>query len=414
MIVLTGTLTVPETALAAPAIRLAAQAPLQPADVAGSVEYLTTKYGIGVDEAMRRLELQRTAGELQDVLTRDYAETYAGSWIDQDNGGVLVVAGTSADMLTPALSAVPDRDHIRVATVQHSLKELKTKAADVSARLGLTPLQAPVINQQQNRVELHRQAALAVRGSAGRRATADDLDVVVVDPPTIFPKACSIQSCDAPMRGGLKLDLYDYNNQNAHSHCTNGFNVHGSNGWQYTLTAGHCLEDDLYYTKHRNTFVGRYNDPTSNTDYPWDAAIVPYVVRNGVEYVKTWVKAPRNLVYNSRLQNPAFPIAGHWEAEDISAGWVACATGATSNNTRCGKVLSTADGIIMDVCVKAGDSGGPLFSEFDHKGYGILSASNSDDDICDSNQRSYWSPLSTIFDVMEYQSGITFSLNTTA
>ncbi|MFC8850881.1 MULTISPECIES: S1 family peptidase [unclassified Micromonospora] len=412
LIVAAGSLTVSEAAVAAPVIRLATLAPVQPANVAGSVDYLTRTYGVSTTEAVRRLELQRTAAALQDVLARDHADTFAGSWIDQDNGGVLFVASTAAGKLAPALGAIPDRRHIRVVGVRHSLKDLEARARDVSARLGLTPEQEPVINPRHNRVELHHQAAAAVRGSAGRLALADDLGVTVVDSPTPTPQACAIRNCEAPIRGGLTLDMFDYN-KNPKWTCTNGFNVHGSDGWQYTVTAGHCSEDGkAYYSKHAGLWVGRYNYPTYvGQDYPYDGIIMPYVVMNGFQYVTYWVVNPRNTVFNSRV-SAQFPIYGMYSYSQIGVGWVACHTGQTSNNTRCGTVLTKDGGMITDICTQDGDSGGPLFSEVDHMAYGILHGGTNSNGTCTT--RSYYSPLSKVFDSARSYSGITFNVNSAA
>src|SRR5690349_7086743 len=98
-----GCLTVPSAASAA-TIRLAPTVGLKAADVAGSVAYLRTTYGLTAAEAMRRLELQRTAATLQDVLARDYPDTYAGSWIDQEHGGVLMIGSTDPAAFTTPLS----------------------------------------------------------------------------------------------------------------------------------------------------------------------------------------------------------------------------------------------------------------------------------------------------------------------
>ncbi|MEV1247807.1 S1 family peptidase [Nonomuraea sp. NPDC049750] len=410
LVVVAGLVAVPDTALAAPAIRLSAPAKLRVADVPGSVDYLTRKYGISVDEAMRRLELQRTSGALHTVLARDHADTYAGSWIDQENGGVLVIASTAAEALVPALSAVPDRNHVRVVAARHSLKELKAKAADVGARLGLTPEQAPVINEQKNRVELHNQAAAAVRGSAGRLATAGDLDVTVIDPPTITPQRgpCEIQACFPPMRGGLRLDLYDVNyNKLKGDFCTSGFNVKGSNGWKYTLTAGHCLIGESYYTKHTDVFVGRREPLTRNSEYPADGALMPFVTRGFTEYVKVWAIWPYNTVIH--YSTKAFPIFGMWAYDDVRVGWVVCSTGARSDNTRCGDITKKDGGFQSNICTQSGDSGSPLYSEVDNKAYGILHGSSGLG--CWTGKTSYWSSLTNIFN-MAKKSGLTFELVT--
>lgn len=93
-------------------LHLPTSRPLPLADVQGSVDYLTRAYGIDTSEALRRLELQRTHGQLLDLL--ESQNTYVDSWIDQDHGGFLVIVSTDPSALAAALPDVPDRAHIRV------------------------------------------------------------------------------------------------------------------------------------------------------------------------------------------------------------------------------------------------------------------------------------------------------------
>jgi streptogrisin C len=229
---------------------------------------------------------------------------------------------------------------------------------------------------------------------------------------------CSIDACPAPMRGGARLDMWNTLTDPGDSEfCTNGFNIHGSNGWQYTVTAGHCLESVTHnYTEHNFDWVGYYNPDTYiSSSYPYDGAILPYVVTGGVNYAVQWLKnQPTNRVWATNKGNSIWPILGSYTYEQIHTGWVACATGAKSLNTRCGSVVKKDGGIVTNICVHEGDSGGPLYSQVDDKAYGILSNDNFPGDAfpCPAGLLSYFSPLSKLFSSVHAVSGLTFGVNT--
>jgi hypothetical protein len=122
--------------------------------------------------------------------------------------------------------------------------------------------------------------------------------------------------------------------------------------------------------------------------------------------------AARNLVY-SECGSTAYgcastanwPIRGYHQLSSIRQGWVACATGATTK-TLCGEVTDFPNGgIRMNILRHPGDSGGPLWSQVDSYGYGILTYSYS-------SPMSDYSALSSIFSHATAKSGLTFNVNT--
>ena len=78
-----------------------------------------------------------------------------------------MIGSTKPASYTALLRAIPDNQHIKVVAAEHSRKQLKAAAARVSARLGLSVAQAPVIDDQRNRVVLHNKAATAARATNG-------------------------------------------------------------------------------------------------------------------------------------------------------------------------------------------------------------------------------------------------------
>lgn len=109
--------------------------PLVLSDVQESVDYLKETYGVSTANALRRLELQRMSPVLAERLQRQFPDSYAGIWLDQDHGGVLVVAGTDAAAISTALAGQPHRAHIKVREVRYSLRQVDAAAHRIAARL---------------------------------------------------------------------------------------------------------------------------------------------------------------------------------------------------------------------------------------------------------------------------------------
>ena len=285
-------------ATAAP-VTISAQSPLDAANVRGSLTYLMTHYHVSTAEAMRRLELQRYDAQITPKLAATFGSTYAGSWIDQDHGGVLVINSTEPSTLAATVGAAPDSAHIRLITVKRSLRQLESIAATLSARFAIPPAVAPVIDVVDNQLSLPSPAAARVAAMGGLAATGYSSDVVrAVQSPSDRSRdlACSMQNCTPPMRGGLKLYLFQTldSRPNWDAFCTNGFNVHGSNGWQYTVTAGHCVSGIDNDSDNNSQWVGYYNGPTYAGDsYPLDGAIMPYIVTGGTNYATYWLGGSR-------------------------------------------------------------------------------------------------------------------------
>ena len=79
--------------------------------------------------------------------------------------------------------------------------------------------------------------------------------------------------------------------------------------------------------------------------------------------------------------------------------------------------MTTKDvSINTDLCARAGDSGGPLFSEITNAGLGILEGNTQDrDGACQAGETNNYVALSTIFTYLDSQpatAGSTFRVIT--
>lgn len=436
-----------------PVVAEAQPAALAAASVRGSIGYLVDRYGVTESEALRRLDLQRASLQLDKLLKSAFPDSYAGMRLDQDNGGVLRVSFKDLAVAADALAGVADRDHVQTEQVRYSLAELTQARDKIAQEVDAGPVAAflPAISQADNRVVLWEREwmtedktrldsparageSAAAESDAARRVVAADPGMVVsrtLDKPKpksaqqSDPAYCHPLSCldKGPIRGGVRLDLKRDNG--TWGGCTVGYNVRSSGGGfpnkPWVLTAGHCMatKTNNTPTQHNGTDVVAQHGIEKNS-YPYDYAALPYVDDAAAQ---KWLdgQSEHNLVLKcagvnggcdsstSQQITKVHPLA------DIMPGWVVCAAGSGSSavdfpgkvdsgagagfqpGTHCGQVLSKDVGINTDVCARAGDSGGPLFTEVDRAALGILEGSQQDrSGPCAAGELNNYSPLETI------------------
>ncbi len=301
----------------------------------GSVAYIVETYHVDEKEAIRRLELQRVSPQIQDWLSNKYPDQYAGTWIDQQSGGVLKIAATRPEMLAQTLRALPDNPHIQVVKTQRSLKELESaeqrldKALNTSKDPKVRSVEVTIdvpnnvvhVLQRDLADEAGRDAklpkdtvaaqdnvikadpAVSARVAAeGGRADVKQL-VVGQERDTPVSSGCDPRSCTPPMRAGMRLNVLrssatpvSPNGENLNAwwgQCTNGLNMYsGRSNQRATLTAGHCTvgcyKSGVNYSYFRYSAtdlrgVGKevYNFENGSlcnqsSTYPLDYSIMPY------------------------------------------------------------------------------------------------------------------------------------------
>lgn len=448
-------------------------AEIAPADVAESSFYLMQKYGVTEQEAIRRLKAQRDAQKLLDRVREDFPDTFAGLWMDHDNGGSINVSFTDTVAPTSLLRATPDYMKVEVVKAKHSERELRATAERVADQL--EPLMpsatttrndavVPVVyfDDRANAVVVETRSATAdgqrlmpspvaaVAAAEGDRVSVVEArggkweDKVAILRGSAPPSCYSSLICGStPMKGGYRLVIpRDTNNE--YAACTNGFNMKGSNGWVYTLTAGHCVlgsehDGGLDYSNHNNVAVGYETWVTWGT-FPSDYTLMPYQAGQAGHWIGSnsdngrWVRS----VCTSGLPYPCttkdFAVTSYYHWEDVRIGWVVCNTGASDTyltgipgakpGTRCGeidRIIIGAEvanvrgyGFETDSCAMPGDSGGPLFSQIDNRGYGILSGGSDMSTLaCEgvyAGVYSTFSSIDTIIDQLNVRTGITMRL----
>ncbi|MET8759131.1 trypsin-like serine protease [Lentzea sp. NPDC004782] len=423
---------------------------IDPSTVKESIGYLVKTYGVSEREALRRLELQNDATRLDEALKREAPGEYGGMWLDQEGGGRLVVAMTKPSAAQRHVVAMPDRGHVKIRTVQHSLASLRAARDRISEQVGAGPdsVYLPSVSATENRVVVWERDWLK-ENKAG--VTAEPADrAFAVEPGLVSARTlrkptpysvdwgfCHPLYCTnyGPMRGGLRLDMTRDNG--TVGGCTSGFNLRTTGGAfpgvPWVLTAGHCMA-----TKTNNVPTQHNGQPVVNqhgiekNSYPYDYAAVQYV---DAATANTWLESQpnRNVVLkycrnggqDSDADTPCGPQATSQNQEitkvtplaEILPGAIVCASGSGSSavnypdsvdsgagegylvGTRCGRVLSTDVGINTDVCARAGDSGGPLFSQVDKAALGILEGSQqARSGPCQPGELNNYAPISTILE----------------
>ena len=118
-----------------------------------------SRYGIDLEEALRRLQLQDAVDGLEAALIEQEGDTFAGLWIQHEPEFRIVVAFTrdGEETIQPYIEDKPFADVVEVRTADATLEELK--AAEEATYLALCDLDLDVlvgslINVTKNRVEL--------------------------------------------------------------------------------------------------------------------------------------------------------------------------------------------------------------------------------------------------------------------
>lgn len=428
------------------------------------IEELVKKYGITPAEAQRRLNLEKTLPQMHRQLAAKYPDTYGGFWLDQDNGGTAVFLATDPATIVPDLSALSSANPVRVSKVEWSIKALTELRQRVIAAAGGDPTVAG-IDFKNNAVTVPGNApALAgVLKSEGARVHQEE-----PNPPRQLKgpaqgAMCLPLSCDPPMRGGVRLDIQRESGE--WSGCTAGFPV-TDGGWQYVLTAGHCILneyhdrlDDLTYHngipvgKESGGSVASFTRVNGDNYNDVDFAIIPYRVNGPDNYSTYWYanRAGRNQIAEFRNCVPGttsvpgyscsttlYPITRMWGVDDgtgnVFVGQALCTTGTGSGvtsltlggktigapanrvpGTRCGPVKSYKPWrVTVDICTAPGDSGGPLYDPDDNAGVGIVrdGDENTTGETCKGNGYTDFVPLAYLFDKARSMSGKNFGLVT--
>ena len=201
-----------------------ATAPPSEALLEDAAEY-ASRVGVGVDEAVRRLRLQRQIGDLEAVLLNEEPATYAGMWIEDTPRYRAVARFTdpaAAGRLRARVAGGALEELIETRSARWSLAELEKRQTESRGLArGLKIQTNSNVNVVENRVELYVLDP-AKFGAAIAAAKARIPEGVAIQ------RVSRLAEPEA-LIGGSPLTT-----------CTGGFTVQAPTGELGVATAGHC------------------------------------------------------------------------------------------------------------------------------------------------------------------------------
>lgn len=229
------------TLVAATPVVAGAAAPY-PADFQPVVDAFRQAYpGVGDAEAARRIDGQADRVRLLERLSRDFPDTFGGSWYDGATGIQHLQATTTAAASTFTAIATGAGVQVRVHPVSFSYRQLRHEYTLANAGthpvLGATAANYSGIDVVANRVVVELPAADADRARAALAAGASAIEVLARGGVEAVEDAChDRRNCGTPMRGGIILWRGGYSSPN----CSLGFTASAADGSHWAVTAGHC------------------------------------------------------------------------------------------------------------------------------------------------------------------------------
>ncbi len=323
----------------------AATAPISDAVREDAAAY-AAEYGVGVDEAMRRLRLQSAAGELNARLQAAHPETFAGLTIEHQPE-FRVVARFTRNGAEALGSAIADPALARVTVAERAavpLAQLRRRVEAAYGRVHGRGIEAAAaVNVRGNRPEVH---VLAGSAAAARAALGSEAAVVVVD---------RLPEREVLMYGGLPG-----------SACTLGFSVQNGSGTHGVTTAGHCGNSQSY-SGYSLSFQAEAE--YGSYDIQWHT-------RSGDTFdpiIKVG-SGTRVITGTRTVSNQA---SGQWVCKQgITTGYTC---GTISNTTYCWSGACTwvyVSGGSTNLS-EPGDSGGPWFSGYTAYGTHVFGSGNN-------------------------------------
>jgi archaellum component FlaF (FlaF/FlaG flagellin family) len=324
--------------------------PPQEARIRDATEY-TKAYGVELDEALQRLSLQDTIGDLNYQLRANEADSFAGLWIQHNPAFKVVVKFTGAGqkIISPYLENSLLAELVEVQTADVSLAMLETTQKEAMQRISLLDIRVDSsINIQTGVVELY------VLDRDEFEESLQELDLQLPNHVEVIVVKHLLQPT-SNIYGGLSWDNVV---------CTIGFSVQSYNRELGVTTAGHCgntpptPEIDFFYDSllvpHRQTAF------SGNADIQWHAALN--------HTVRSWI-------YDGSYNRPITQTKVR--AYQTEGEWV-CHYGRTTLYG-CGNIISTSyigtppDSTWTYIVVdnpsnidlsEPGDSGGPWFNGY--------------------------------------------------
>ncbi len=184
-------------------------------------EMYAEHFGVTVDEALHRLQLQNAFPDLEPEITKSEPETFGGLWLQHKPEFKVIVAFTlnGENTITKYSDYIPEEiaPYIEVRTVEKSLVELLNDQEKLAQSVEAQGIKADSwLNIGDNRVEINIRTsdknAYDIAVNEGKIVQPDKLNINLVE---------SLTQPVADLYGGLKLKAWLFGGL----HATSGFSV---------------------------------------------------------------------------------------------------------------------------------------------------------------------------------------------
>ena len=210
-----------------------------------------TDYGVGLDEAIRRLQLQETIGDFDSELQSNEAGTFGGLWIEhgpaQSDFKVVALFTNNGEQTIRGYDKYvgaggPLSSVVEARQADATLATLRARGRQAHERLAALGIDVESgINVQENRVEIY----VVERG---RLNTAIANNNITLPSRTEVVTVGSLSRPAADIYGGLHG-----------TRCTFGFSVEDEDNEKGITTAGHCSDNQSYNGTSLTFEEGHYN-----------------------------------------------------------------------------------------------------------------------------------------------------------
>ena len=343
-------------------------------------------FGVTIEEARRRLNLQDSVGLLDEGLTANESATFAGLWIQHEPEFRIVTRFTQggATAVRSYVADGPLDGLVDVRTAAATLNELMT--AQDSATAKAKGVGVPVeseIDVVGNRVKLFvvDKARLESSLAASGVQLPDEVDVVTVS---------ELSQKTTNLHAGLTLVP-----------CTAGFAVIHSDGREGISTAAHCEEDVSFNGTDLDFVEGRIG---AEYDVEWFEA--PTFTLRGLMYDGTNYRVVSNTKSRSQ-QSVGNYVCKYGKATFYKCGNITTKDFKPDDGDGCNNCTYSATFVRVhdyqngnDLSL-GGDSGGPWFSG--NTAYGMMTDKTRDADT---------EPWDGVYMAINYISGLDVAVKT--
>jgi len=350
------------------------------------------------DELARRMQIWQHVDSLAFLETKSW---FAGIWIDQLQGGEVVVETAGVPDIDPSLlqRLLPVSSSIRFQGAQFTLSELQAAQAALgdardSQRPGAADIQSVGVDVRANRLSVGIYPFTDASVAAIKASFPTDMIEVVPQTPIQTTSCSSRTNCANPLKGGIEV----YSPQGPT--CTSGFMgrpIAGSPATTYIVTAGHCISHAIAGANwnHNQAYIGTSYAHWFTSGSHADVGIIQVSVQQN----------PANLFVANNTSDIR-SVSGYIVNNNQVVGSLICRAGFVHYNATCAQITKVNTDAwldngtthiyglwIMAAASAQGDSGGPVYSGTGAAG--IISASD--------NVSTWYSTIGNVMDVSSFR-----------